>query len=85
MDSSESDMETPSHHADQDAPTVPPDVDPGHEPSVVQSIPPEPAQVPLEAFTPMVPAPPAEPGMYWCDEESPGIHPDPRPDRSWGE
>jgi hypothetical protein len=24
---------------------------------------------------PMAPAPPAEPGTYWCDEESPGIHP----------
>jgi hypothetical protein len=24
---------------------------------------------------PSEPAPPAEPGMYWCDEEDPGIHP----------
>jgi hypothetical protein len=28
-----------------------------------------------EDTKPSEPAPPAEPGMYWCDEESPGIHP----------
>jgi hypothetical protein len=24
---------------------------------------------------PIEPAPPGEPGMYWCDEADPGIHP----------
>jgi hypothetical protein len=28
-----------------------------------------------EDMKPFEPAPPAEPGLYWCDEESPGIHP----------
>jgi hypothetical protein len=71
MASSEYDIpqEAPSSPADPAAPTPSPAVEP--EPSVVPSVQPKPTEV----LTPIEPAPPGEPGLYWCDEADPGIHP----------
>jgi hypothetical protein len=45
---------------------------PGEPPSVEPILPPDEVMV---HDMPMEPAPPGEPGIYWCDEEDPGIHP----------
>jgi hypothetical protein len=50
----------------------------GQEVSPEPMAPAEPAEPPDEIMVhdaPLEPAPPGEPGIYWCDEEDPGIHP----------
>ena len=89
MDSFENEqatMDSDRPTTDPDEPQAMPDADMAGEQGHMPNVQPEAASasqketIPVSEDVivhdvPMAPAPPAEPGMYYCDQESPGIHP----------